>query len=734
MRSAMTPNAFTRFSVRSSMRLMKALQNDNVFVSSIRPISTVKTNYHISQQNKKTCKPSRLVDLNPWDTTHFKSRVSYGYQQCSSYSTQTSSSKTGKTESSGGASPTKKKKSKFLRFLLVSGVLGSGLYIYDQNFNARAFSRTLYSISVFLSIAIDYKLNFTEDEDIQALHLRSADKIYDMIVRNKGLYIKMGQAVAVQSSIFPPEFQKKFASLFDQGPKDPPENIKKIVREEFRKLGVEDINDIFEDFDYNAIASASVAQVHRATLKETGEKVAVKIQHADIRKQIELDLSTYKVMMWIYEKIFDMPIYFVANYIANRMRQEINFLQEVENSEITRKNVENLWGKEDPTGRFHPKVYVPKIYKKWCTQRVMVSEWIDGVSLSNKDKLRADNYNIKEIINSVLVLFSKQIFEWGAVHCDPHPGNVIVRRVRSTSSGNIFSWMQSTLLGRDPKMQEQVVLIDHGLYVHTTETFRGQYSQLWQSLFLLDNKSVHVIMKKWGIGSEELFGSAILLRPYTSEETQIKYANNELKDELSQFELQQKMKERMKTFISDSTKMPLELVFLGRCMNLLMGVNKMYGSPVNRIKIMAYEASKSFSYYKSIGAIDEECLNATRWGNAASKQSSTKEDEDNDEIPLDVPITERILISVFSQVKYIGGLLLPHETAQLFQAWIDYTLFRIIVGLSDIAFGAFRLGQFFTLNSKQRDQKGMEDYIEKQMVGMANKIGFKVEQGQMFSG
>lgn len=672
------------------------------------------------------------------NATEFRSRASYSCHQFIPnsqffYSTHAIPNKNAHTSKFSSS----KKKTKFFRFLLISGILGSGIYIYDQNYNARALSRTLYSVSTFLSIAIDYKLHFKEGENIQALHLRSSDKIYEMIVNNKGLYIKMGQAVAVQSSIFPPEFQKKFGSLFDQGPKDSPENIRKIVRQEFGKLGVEDINDIFEDFDYEAVASASIAQVHRATLKETGEKVAVKIQHADIRKQIELDLSTYKAMMWIYEKLFDMPIYFVANYVANRMRQEINFLEEVKNSEITRRNVAAIWGEEDPARNFHPKVYVPKIYKKWCTERIMVSEWIDGVSLSNKEKIRADGYNIREIINSVLVLFSKQIFEWGAVHCDPHPGNVIIRRFPSTnSSSNLLSSLHSLFLSRSSKMQEQVVLIDHGLYVHTNEKFRGQYSQLWQSLFLLDSKSVHVIMKKWGIGSEELFGSAILLRPYTSEETQTKYANNQLQDQLSQFELQQKMKERLKSFIVDSTKMPMELVFLGRCMNLLMGVNKMYGSPVNRIKIMAYEASKSFSYYKSIGAIDEDCLNASRWSNNNGSKSTTSKNNDNDddEIPVKVPLTERILISFFSKVKYIGGLVLPQKSAQWFQAWIDYTLFRIIVGLSDLAFGAFRLGQFFTLNSKQRDQKGMEDYIEKQMVGMAQKMGFQVEQGQMFSG
>lgn len=553
-------------------------------------------------------------------------------------------------------------------------VLGTAGYFYDKHFNAHAISRTIHTVYTLSTIALDYKLNFDEDKDIQALHLRTADKIYDLMVANKGLYIKIGQAVAVQASIFPPEFQRKFARLFDNAPQDSWEDIRNTLTEELGK----DPSFFFEYIEPRAVASASVAQVHKARLRGTGEWVAVKVQHSYIRKQVDWDLFTYRNMMWVYEKMFDMPIAFISRYISSRMKLEIDFRREVENSEITRKNVEREWGAGD-----FPKVYIPKIYRGLSTERVLVAEWIEGVPLSDKEGIRR-KFDVADIVGTVLTLFSKQVYEWGSVHCDPHPGNIIVRK------------KAGSMLTGD---RQQVVLIDHGLYVHTSDKFRGQYSKLWKSLFLLDRDAIRDIMTSWGIGSEDLFASSIMLRPYADEDAIVTYNGGDTARELSRFELQQKMRDRMKSFIVDATRMPLELVFLGRTMSLLMGLNRLYGSPVNRIKILAHEASKAYSYYYATGVIGGDTSSSSNVGDLKA------------------------------------GVLLPSITTLLhwFQAWLDYTKFRLVVAVSNLAFNVFRLGQLFTFNKERRDRKGMEDYIEKQMVGMANKMGFQVEEGQLFN-
>lgn len=576
--------------------------------------------------------------------------------------------------------------SKFFRFSTIVVGLGALGYAYDVYFNARAFTRTLRTVYVFTRIAIDYKLNFAEGKDIQALHLRSADRLFDLLVANKGLYIKMGQAVAVQAAMFPPAFQEKFAKLFDDAPADTWEEVRQTVFEEFGK----EPEELFEDFDRNVVASASIAQVYKARLKSTGQKVAVKIQHANIPKQMHLDLMTYRGIMWVYEKIFDMPLYFISKYISSRMKLEIDFLNEAKNTEVMKAFVEHEYGSGD-----FPSVYVPKVFREYSTKRVMVTEWIDGVSLSDKEGIRANGFNVTQIVDTVLTLFAKQIFAWGPVHCDPHPGNIIIRSKKAPLFG---------------KPKQQVVLIDHGLYVYTTPKFRAQYSQLWQSMFLFDDKTIKTIMKAWGIGAEDLFASSVMLKPYSSEETIKKFNGGNTDRDLNAFEMQQKMKSRLKHFIVDTTHMPLELVFFGRTMGLLAGLNRMYGSPVNRVKIMAFEASRCNSMYKAMG------ISITRSDNDSTGSATGSKSESSSSSSHPYPTTWLTKLSLW------------------IRAWWDYTKFRLVVALSDVAFGLFRIRQLLILNQKRRDQKGMEDYLEKQMTGMANKMGFEVKEGQMFSG
>lgn len=120
-----------------------------------------------------------------------------------------------------------------------------------------------------------------------------------------------GQAIGANSPLLPRPIQDKFARLFDDAPQIPYPAILSVFRSEFGRppTGPDGIFDVFEE---EAIASASVAQVHRAKLK-CGEWVAVKIQKPDVTKQIEWDLGAFRVVMWIFENfMFDLPVYFAV--------------------------------------------------------------------------------------------------------------------------------------------------------------------------------------------------------------------------------------------------------------------------------------------------------------------------------------------------------------------------------------------------------------------------------------
>lgn len=125
-----------------------------------------------------------------------------------------------------------------------------------------------------------------------------------------------------------------------------------------------------------------------------------------------------------------------------------------------------------------------------------------GNSVANIYSDRPIRGGARSIMETLISLFSVQIFQWGFVHCDPHPGNIIIRR-------------------RVPMNEAQLVLIDHGLYVRMPEELRRSYARLWKGLLSGDVKVVGEVAVGWGIGggSEDLLANGVLLKPWKRKRT-----------------------------------------------------------------------------------------------------------------------------------------------------------------------------------------------------------------------
>ena len=164
-------------------------------------------------------------------------------------------------------------------------------------------TRSVRTFGLGLLVAIDYKINFRPNpplaDSIAALHARNAQRLFDLLRANGGLYLKIGQAIAMQSAILPPEFQKMFARMFDDAPQNDWESVRTVIREDFGKEVEEVFGVSFEEEDGKGImerkarASASVAQVHWARLTD-GREVAIKVQKKEIATQVGWDLWTFK--------------------------------------------------------------------------------------------------------------------------------------------------------------------------------------------------------------------------------------------------------------------------------------------------------------------------------------------------------------------------------------------------------------------------------------------------------
>ena len=183
-------------------------------------------------------------------------------------------------------------------------VVGLGaVYLADKYFYASCLARCFRTFATGVVVAADYKINFKPyppmGGTIADLHERNAARLFDVLHKNGGLYLKIGQAVAMQSAILPPEFQRRFAKMFDDAPQNEWEDVAKVIQEDFGKTPEEVFGVSFDGepgkgvMEKTARASASVAQVHWARLAD-GREVAIKIQKREIRQQVDWDLWAFK--------------------------------------------------------------------------------------------------------------------------------------------------------------------------------------------------------------------------------------------------------------------------------------------------------------------------------------------------------------------------------------------------------------------------------------------------------
>ncbi|KAK5063075.1 hypothetical protein LTR84_005151 [Exophiala bonariae] len=538
----------------------------------------------------------------------------------------------------GKAAPAKqyKRLRKWSRRLVYLALFGGVAYTVDNQFYASSLTRSARTFALGLTVALDYKINFRENppfaDDIAEVHSRSATKLFHLLRTNGGLYLKIGQAIAMQSAILPPEFQKMFAKMFDDAPQNDWAQVRQVIMEDFGGRTPEEVFGIsFEGdpeagvMEKKARASASVAQVHWARLKD-GREVAIKIQKKEIAQQVGWDLWAFKVVTKIYTWWFDLPLYSLVPYITERLELECDFQNEARNS---RKMAEFV--KSEP--RLRDRVYIPQVYDDLTTRRVMTAEWIEGVRLWDKDaitrpwhggwrtgspgshgtpldrsntsttnlpppspssydsELKPDRtywkgskgdgglgLNLKEVMTTMVDLFSAQMFLWGWVHCDPHPGNIFIRR--------------------QPNGRSELVLIDHGLYIHMSSQFRQQYSLFWKSLMTFDNSTLKEVVAQWGVTNPEIFASATLMKPYEGGDMSVSkriQGISEAEKKKRHYEMQQAMRKGIKEILGDEDKWPRELIFIGRNMRIVQGNNQFLGSPVNRIKITGNWASRALT-------------------------------------------------------------------------------------------------------------------------------------------
>jgi ubiquinone biosynthesis protein len=270
---------------------------------------------------------------------------------------------------------------------------------------------------------------FTGKSDIQ----KTATQLREIFEEFGGFWVKVGQVLALRTDLFPNEICEQLRSLQYEAVGFPFEIARSTIESE---LGAP-IDQIFESFDEQPLAAASIAQIHRAVLLKKKDKkkkkipVVVKIQRPGLADAFQRDLDTIKIFVKLlvylnFASYFRWDEFVVE--LDKTFKEELDFRYEAANGRRMKKNL-----------KFH-KIYVPTVYQKYCKRRVLVMEFIDGVLmadyikelLSDRAKVKRwddeNDVDRKEVAEKLYVSLLRQIFEDNLYHGDLHPGNIILLR------------------------------------------------------------------------------------------------------------------------------------------------------------------------------------------------------------------------------------------------------------------------------------------------------------------
>jgi predicted unusual protein kinase regulating ubiquinone biosynthesis (AarF/ABC1/UbiB family) len=258
--------------------------------------------------------------------------------------------------------------------------------------------------------------NLTRDDDGRRFaatrrQAEAAEQILDVLGNMKGAAMKVGQVASfIDTGAFPDEFQEriqeKLAELRDSAPRVSFKDMRKVIEDELE----DSLGEVFSEFDEEAVAAASIGQVYRARLHD-GRDVAVKVQYPGVAAAVRADLQNLGLLMRVAKRIAPgMDAKAMTKELKERLSDELDYEQEAQ----AQRAFSRAW-------RGHPFVVVPDVVTSLSRERVLVSEWVDGMGFEDVKRLpAADRDRFGEIL---FRFFFGSLYRHGHFSGDPHPGN-----------------------------------------------------------------------------------------------------------------------------------------------------------------------------------------------------------------------------------------------------------------------------------------------------------------------
>ncbi len=389
---------------------------------------------------------------------------------------------------------------------------------------------------------------------LERLHLRNAVRIKHAILELKGLFIKIGQTISVLGTFLPEAFQKHLEELQDQAPARPYREVERTIAAQLGRPP----HECFGHFDEVPVASASIAQVHKAHLPD-GTVVAVKVQHANIDQIASLDLRIVKRIVRVVGLIFSIRgLDFVYAQVRKMIEEELDFRLEARNIQLITANLSE-----------EPKVYIPQVKEQWSTTKVLTLEWVDGAKINRLTQLDEWGLDRGELAERLLRIYSHMIFKDGFFHADPHPGNILVQP-------------DGTL-----------VLLDFGAVSGVSQQMKEGIVQLIEAALRRDTEGISQAMRTMGFIVEERDAMRLarrmanVLANFLENEVKVKGLNfKEIQFDSLENSLFQLIREIGISGITGAIQVPKDWVLLNRTLTQLISICAMLEPHLNPLEVV----------------------------------------------------------------------------------------------------------------------------------------------------
>jgi len=354
-------------------------------------------------------------------------------------------------------------------------------------------------------------------------------------------FVKLGQLLSTRSDLLPADIAIELSKLQDDVP---PFSAGKAIEAVERELGKEP-GEVFSSFDERPLAAASIAQVHRATL-HSGEQVVVKIRRPGIERQIETDIQ---ILLGIAELVkerlrpdlFD-PVAVVEEF-ARTIRRELDFRIEARHIRRFRANFSA-----------EKEIYIPEVHWGLTTERLLVTEFVDGAKVTDAGTLAAWGIDPAEVARRGARAFLKQVMLDGTFHGDPHPGNVLVMR------------------------DGRLAFIDFGVVGELDEREMEALADMFIGMVQLDTGRVVKALRRLGALDDR--ADARALKADLSDLVERRYGRP-----LKEIDLGPIVSELFSIINKHHIRLPLDFALLGKALVTMEGIGKQLDPDFNAIEI-----------------------------------------------------------------------------------------------------------------------------------------------------